>query len=71
VCDNQGHFGVKYASGYIFQYYYDPNNEPPKTRQGAIDRAWDQYEYDHKVKEVPKKYNWRECDNGKRLINDN
>lgn len=61
LCDNQGHYGVKHHSGYVFQYYYDDNNEPPKTRQGAIDRAWGQYEFDHRAKEVPKKYDWREC----------
>lgn len=62
VCDNQGHFGVRNdVIGYIFEDYYGANNEPPKTRQGAIDRAWDQYEYAHRKKEVPKKYDWREC----------
>jgi len=41
VCDNQGHFGVRNdVIGYIFEDYYGANNEPPKTRQGAIDRAW-------------------------------
>ena len=58
VCTIDGYYGVKDPSGYILNHYYGRDGKPPKTRQGAIDRAWGQYEFRN-----PPKYDWKECEN--------
>lgn len=64
VCNGQGLYGVNWG-GYIIE---DAYGIQMKTRQQAIDRAWDQYDYknsesDKRDAKVMSKIQWHDCNN--------
>lgn len=64
VCNEDGHYGIKMPSGYIIAYPNLDPDEPMKTKQEAVDRAWAQYNFAPRPEKVQK---WKTCGRGEPL----